>query len=155
MDLAKILIEEEGDKSQAILELNIRIAQKIESPDIDIFEILSPTELYILLISRINVYVCNGGYEHYFYYSGQYTKETVQAISHVGLNNLLFNYQAALKVFDNNLIPKEDEKRQKLINGLTEKQREVLDELSSEYYDIAHLEELFDYAYEHQSDISV
>jgi hypothetical protein len=155
MNLAKLLEEEEGDKSQAILELNIRIAQKIDAPDVDILQVLSPTELCILLICRINVYVCNGGYEHYFYYSGQYTKETLQAISKVGLTELFQNYISALKVFDNEYVPSKESERQTLLNRFTENQKDALDKLSDEYYGIYHLDDLFKYAYENQSDISV
>lgn len=155
MDLNRILAEEEGDKSQAALELNIRIAQKIESPDINIVKVLSPTELCVLLICRINVYVCNGGYEHYFYYSGVYIDETVQAISTVGLTRLYKNYLDAIKVFGNEQLPFDDEERQALVEALSDHQKGILDKLSDDYYDIDHFGDLFDFAFKNQSDIFV
>lgn len=155
MDLTKLLEEEDDEKSQALLELNIRIAQKIESPDVDIFKVLSPTEICVILISRINVYVCNGGYEHYFYYSGMFANETIQAITKVGLSSLYENYLAAVNVFDRGHVPFEDNCRQDLIDRFTESQKDKLDEISDEYYGIDHLGDLFEYALKNQSDISV
>jgi hypothetical protein len=155
MDLSRILKEEEGDKSQAVLELNIRIAQKLESPEENIVKVLSPIELQIFLICRINVYVCNGGYEHYFYYSGTHAEETAEAISKVGLDQLHTNYLAAVKVFKNGYVPEDDSERQELIDDFTENQRETLDKLSDQYYCIGHLEALFEYAADNQTDIRV
>jgi hypothetical protein len=57
-NLNQILKDEEGDKYQALLELNIRIAEKLDPSTTDLETILSPTEICGLLICRIDVQVC-------------------------------------------------------------------------------------------------
>ena len=60
-ELKNILKEEEGDKYQALLELNIRIAEKLDPSIVDLDTILSPTEICVLLIAVLMFKYVMGG----------------------------------------------------------------------------------------------
>jgi hypothetical protein len=154
-ELKNILKEEEGDKYQALLELNIRIAEKLDPSIVDLDTILSPTEICVLLICSIDVQVCNGGYDQYFYYSGSHVLETINAIKQVGLDDLLANYIEAINVFPDGIVPKEDSVRQSIMDQFTDDQRDKLNQLSDRYYEINDPEALFDFAFKHQNEIMV
>lgn len=154
-DLNKLLIAEGGDKYQALLELNIRVAEKVGAGVANLSSVLSSTEMCICLICRIDVQVCNGGYDQYFYYSGSHVAETLEAIDAVGLNELHDNYIEAVKVFPSNDVPANDSERQEIMDKFTDSQKYRLNHLSDQYYQINDPEKLYSYAENHQDDISV
>ncbi len=154
-DLTQILKDEENDKYQALLELNIRIAEKLDSQITNLDSILSPSEICVLLICRIDVQVCNGGYDQYFYYSGTHVPETINAIKQVGLGDLYTNYIEAINVFPNGIVPKEDSDRQSIMDQFTDTQRAQLSQLSDQYYEINDHETLFDFSVKNKNEILV
>ena len=155
IDIDKLLNDEGGDEYQALLELNVRIAGKV-TPDVsDLNSVLSEAEKNIYLICAIDVQVCNGGYDQYFYYDGHYAVETNDAITKVGLTNLAENYSEALSIFPDKTILMDETSRQSMMDSFTDAQREKLDLLSDRYYEINDPITLFNYASKNSSEINV
>ena len=155
IDIDKLLKEEDDDEYQALLELNIRIAGKVTADNKELSSVLSEVERNIYLICKIDIQVCNGGYDQYFYYEGHYASQTVDAIAKIGLTKLADNYADALCVFPDKATLEDESLRKSHMDSFTESQREKLDKLSDHYYEINDPVALFNYASRNRTEISV
>ena len=120
--------------------------KNVQEAIIDIDNLLSPifyknpeklsfSEKNIVYIMELEREVNNGGfYQYFFNSSGSYTIETIEALKIIGSKTFFDLLIKAKNIFPNEIVPKNNNERQKLIFELTEKDKEIWNDLDSEFY---------------------
>ncbi len=80
---------------------------------------LSPTESVVYFCQTFNEEINNGGFSQYFYNSsGDFSLETLKALKTIGSNKNASIFENVLSVFPNFEVPKDRDKREKLLDEI-------------------------------------
>lgn len=125
-----LLIE---DETESILKIQEILWKKTEL--FDDFENLTEAEKKFIYIEILEAEINNGGFDQYFYNSsGNYSTETLEALKEIGAIKTAKIVEEAFKVFSENPIPKNNEKRREILERINSKTSEKWQELEDEFY---------------------
>jgi hypothetical protein len=98
-------------------------------------EKLTLYEKNIVYIEELERAVNNDGFHGYFFNSsGNFTKETLNALNIIG-SKIFFNIlEKAINKFSNGIVPNNRDERQDILNKLVENDEELWGELDKEFY---------------------
>ena len=131
-----------SDKTKIIISIDDDISAVWDEDSLNRFTEAQKDFHYIQELEReIN----NGGFNQYFFNSsGNYAHETLIALKAIGANNTAKMLQNAINEFPDHLVPKDWEKRQKIVTRIEAKANPVWDKLDDEYFAITPATEYLD-----------
>ena len=98
-------------------------------------ENLTSFEKNIVYIEELEREVNNGGFSQYFSNdSGNFTKETLDALKIIGSKIFLKIFEKAINKFHNGIVPNDRNERQDILDKLEEDNEELWTELDNEFY---------------------
>ena len=95
---------------------------------------LTKPEQIFFCIWELESQVNNGGFHQYFFNSGEYTNETVEALKEIGALYTAGILQNACEVFPDSKVPKEIKIRHDLLLAIGKEKEDYLDELDNTFY---------------------
>ncbi len=79
--------------------------------------------------------VNNGGFNQFYYNSsGDYAHETVESLKSIGAEKTALIIQKANAQFPNNIVPKDRDDRQKIIEQIEDKANDIWEKLDEDFY---------------------
>lgn len=101
----------------------------------DDFENLNEAEKTFLYVEIFEAEVNNGGFDQYFFNSsGDYANETLESLKKIGALKTAKLVEEAFSYFPENPIPKDNEKRRKILENIDTKTCEKWNELEDVFY---------------------
>ena len=131
-DIEKALLIE--NETESILALGEIIWKKTEV--LDNFENLTEVEKTFIYVEMLEAEINNGGFDQYFYNtSGDYYSESLQAYKTIGAHKTVKIIEEAFKIFPVNPIPKDNEKRQDILENVDEETSKKWNLLEDKFYE--------------------
>ncbi len=109
------------------------IYERIEA---DGFDALTDAERYYFALWWLEGETNNGTFHQYFHNSsGDFAYDALAGLKAVGAHQMAALFQAAIALFPNGQVPKDQQQRQQLLDAFTPAQNEKLDQLSDAFTD--------------------
>lgn len=125
-----LLIE---DETESLLKIQEIIWEKAEQSED--FENLTEAEQTFVYVEALEAEVNNGGFDQYFFNTnGKYSEETLEALKKIGAVKTYKIVQEAFRIFPENPIPKDIEKRRDLLENIDSKTSQRWTELEDQFY---------------------
>lgn len=130
-DIEKALLIE--DETGSVLKIQEILWKKTEL--YNNFENLNKAEKTFLFVEMLEAEINNGGFDQYFFNSsGNYAAETLEALKKIGAFKTAQIVEEAYSYFPENPIPKDNEKRQELLENIDEQTSEKWSQLEDKFY---------------------
>lgn len=131
-DIEKALLIENETKS--LLAVGEIVWKKTEASDN--FENLTEAEKTFIYVEMLEAEINNGGFDQYFYNtSGDYYSESLQAYKTIGAHKTVKIIEEAFKLFPVNPIPKDNEKRQDILENVDKETSKKWNALEDKFYE--------------------
>lgn len=125
-----LLIE---DETESLLKIGEIIWKKVEQSED--FENLTEAEQTFVYVEALEAEVNNGGFDQYFFNtSGKYSQETLEALKKIGAVKTYKIVEEAFRIFPENPIPKDIEKRRDILENINSATSERWTELEDKFY---------------------
>ncbi|WP_320814931.1 DMP19 family protein [Flavobacterium sp.] len=125
-----LLIKDETESIVKIQEILWKKTQLYED-----FENLNEAEKTFLYVEILEAEINNGGFDQYFFNSsGDYANETLESLKKIGAHKTAKLVEEAFSYFPETPIPKDNNKRRKLLENIDTKTSEKWNELEDKFY---------------------
>lgn len=125
-----LLIEEETESIAKIQDILLKKTQLYED-----FENLNEAEKTFLYVEILEAEINNGGFDQYFFNSsGDHANETLESLKKIGALKTAKIVEEAFSYFPEVPIPKDNNKRRKLLEKIDTQTSEKWNELDDKFY---------------------
>ena len=131
-DIRKML-QSEIDTNDSIIAIHEYIG-KLSNWGEDLDNLTEPQKIFYLN-QIFEMEVNNGGISQYFFNSGQYAHETVNSLKAISALKTAEILQKSIDKFPKAIVPKDDDKREDILEKMEEKNDSIWDKLEDKFYE--------------------